>query len=169
MNTVCTDVQASNVLEGERGQEAPLGSNSVSAWPSVNPTPTRLAAPAPTRTAAAAAREASSARAVRPVAAASAPATVAHTQITNTRRGAIAGAQRRDRPRLSLAQGECGHRNTANDAHYHPPARKLERRRCPSRARRSLALRGLADDARRTLDAPGRGRAWPELLSAPRQ
>src|SRR3954452_23108746 len=52
---------------------------------SVNPTATRLAAPAPTNTLSAAVGEASSARARRSVLAASAPATPAHTQSTNTR------------------------------------------------------------------------------------
>src|SRR3954467_12395470 len=50
----------------------------------VNPTATRLAAPAPTRTTSLAAREASSARAARAVFTASKPAAVTHTHSTNT-------------------------------------------------------------------------------------
>src|SRR5256885_8389441 len=54
------------------------------AWPSVNTTASRLPAPAPIRTASAAAREASSVRARREVAGASAVAMVDQTQTRNT-------------------------------------------------------------------------------------
>src|SRR3954449_9418047 len=73
--------------EGKRRQEPAPRRAGVPASPacaSVKTTASRLATPAPRRTASAAGREASSARARRAVAAASAPAIEVHTQTTKT-------------------------------------------------------------------------------------